>query len=80
MYQVVGQVIAIGGGLYEAEFVVTRSGQYDLQVRHGEGDSSTYYGHTYYGYTCYSYTCYAYTCYAYTCYGMARLAMATLTR
>ena len=65
MYQVVGQVIAIGGGLYEAQFAVTRSGQYDLQVRHGEGDSYTYYG------------C---TCYAYTYYGMARLAMATLTR
>ena len=70
MYQVVGQVVAIGGGLYEAQFAVTRSGQYDLQVRHGEGDSYTYYG----------YTCYGCTCYAYTYYGMARLAMATLTR
>jgi hypothetical protein len=32
-------VIAIGGGVYEAEFVVTRSGQYDLQVsrRRGRG-------------------------------------------
>ena len=68
MYQVVGQVIAIGGGLYEAQFAVTRSGQYDLQVRHGEGDS-----YTYYGYTCYGYTCYGYT-------AMATLAMATLTR
>ena len=28
-----GKVIAMGGGMYEAEFVVTRSGQYDLQVR-----------------------------------------------
>ena len=31
--QVTGTMVPMGGGLYEAEFVVTRAGQYDLQAR-----------------------------------------------
>ena len=31
--QVTGTMVPVGGGLYEAEFVVTRAGQYELQAR-----------------------------------------------
>ena len=54
----------MGGGMYEAEFVVTRSGQYDLQVRQL--------------YLPWLYVCSGYTCL--DALAMAALALAIITR